>query len=161
MQTATSNAYAVGHGVPIWWQSSDAEVLARASAMLTTAHATAVSTSSPTNTSSSQSGGLSTGAKIGLGVGIPVALLLGLALGFLLWRRRRAQQTFAAVQEGKVVENKDMPHGPPELYNSAEAYHDKHELPLTPGYGAQPPLEVPGHRQAHYNRPELADVAYR
>lgn len=79
-----------GDGIPIMWQSKDADVLSRARAMTPTITAPpSAPTSTPTNTNTSApSSGLSTGAKIGLGVGIPIAVIFVLVLGFLLWRRR-------------------------------------------------------------------------
>jgi hypothetical protein len=93
-----------GDGIPIWWQSSDAQVLARASALKPTAILTSVETltsamalpsstlESPgvSQTSRPSSGGLSTAVGFGLGMGIPVAVMGGLVIVWLLWRRRRS-----------------------------------------------------------------------
>lgn len=46
-ETATANAFAVGDGVPIWWQSSDAQVLARASAITIASQIPTGNSSSP------------------------------------------------------------------------------------------------------------------
>jgi hypothetical protein len=116
--TTTSFFYAtsvVGDGVPIWWQSSDAKVLASASTM-TTNGATAgtipnLSTASPTS-NPSDSSGLTTGAKIGIGVGIPVAVIAGLAIGLLFGlkrRRDRKANASGAERKGWVAEDKEMP----------------------------------------------------
>jgi hypothetical protein len=45
-ETATTSAFAVGDGIPIWWQSSDAQLLARASDTSTIGSQTLVETSS-------------------------------------------------------------------------------------------------------------------
>jgi hypothetical protein len=42
-------------------------------------------------------------SKIGLGVGIPVALALGLGLGFLLFHRRKKNDTIHEVYGGDII----------------------------------------------------------
>jgi hypothetical protein len=141
-----------GDGVPIMWQSKDAEVLARASTLLPTVQLSTVTlasetpeTSKPSDTSEvtgvPRSGGLSTGAKIGIGVSIPIAVIIGIALGFLLWKRRRAHRTehtrsLANEPPGVNAEKKDTLAAPAyfageqihELH-SPETHHSRHELP--------------------------------
>jgi hypothetical protein len=140
-----------GDGVPIMWQSKDAEVLARASTMRSTSPQSTVTPtpeiSKPPGTSEvtsiSTSGGLSMGAKIGIGVSIPIAVIVGLALGFLLWKRRRAhrvkhERSLAYESTGVNVEKKDTYASVAPAYfageqihelHSPETYHSRHELP--------------------------------
>jgi hypothetical protein len=117
--TTTSFFYAtsaVGDGVPIWWQSSDAKVLASASTMMPTNGATTgtlltLSTALPTSMPSNSSG-LTTGTKIGIGIGIPVAVIAGLVMGLLSGMKRRRDRKVngsGAEHEGWIAEHKDMP----------------------------------------------------
>jgi hypothetical protein len=143
-----------GDGVPIMWQSKDAEVLASASVITTTVQSSTRSitttlgttsrTSSPGTTGISSPGGLSTGAKIGVGVGIPVAVIAGLVLGIFLWKRKRTQhigqdRSLVYEQHDSSAENKGA-RAPPvpayygaepihELHSTPEPYHARHELP--------------------------------
>jgi hypothetical protein len=140
-----------GDGVPIMWQSKDAEVLARASTMRSTSQqSTATSTSEtsrPSNTSEvigvPSPSGLSMGAKIGIGVSIPIAVIVGLALGLFLWKRRRAhrverERSLPYESTGFNAEKKDTyacaapAHFAGEQIHelhSPETYHSRHELP--------------------------------
>jgi uncharacterized protein HemX len=127
------------------WQSKDAEILARASAITPTTQqsieTTTPETTKPSNTSESTgisppSDGLSTGAKIGVSVGIPFVVIIGLALGFFFWKRRRTRQTVC--EQHKVnAENKITLVAPMylegeqihELHGAPKAHHSRHELP--------------------------------
>lgn len=155
-----------GDGVPIMWQSSDAEVLGRAYAQ-TQKDGVATATSPPPTSSATQSsspatslsapqsnsGDLSMGAKIGIGVGIPVAVLLGLILGFLLWRRRRARQDTGAVYQDDQHQSQ---------YPTAELEHrDRAEAPVYYGHEQTPVYEIQSTPAAHHNRHELPGADQR
>jgi hypothetical protein len=149
-QTQFQSTVVSGDGVPIMWQSKDAEVLARAVAMTPTVQSNTITSTSeakkPSVTSEvpgfSSPDGLSTGVKIGLGVGIPIAFIAGLALGLLLWKRRRGhkiehERGLVDEQSGFSAEYKVTPAAPMhyageqvhELRTRPEAYHSRHELP--------------------------------
>ncbi|KAH5435988.1 hypothetical protein HBI16_117230 [Parastagonospora nodorum] len=137
-----------GDGVPVWYQSSDSQVLAAAatrtageSSSLASRMSSASTAQTPTSTppptgspavqpeSTSSSGGLSTGAKIGLGVGIPVAIIFGLVLGWLIFRRRKAKAVPAGTHE--MSESEQYPyHGAysPEDARSKTYYAHTSEL---------------------------------
>ncbi|KAF1950391.1 hypothetical protein CC80DRAFT_378763, partial [Byssothecium circinans] len=104
MTTVTSSFAVVGDGVPIWWQSSDLEVLAAAkryTPTTTTASDTAATSSLATTTGSAnptssvnappppkgQSKSLPVGVKICVGVGVPVLFIAVLTIILYFLRR--------------------------------------------------------------------------
>ena len=117
-----TEAYVLGDGVPIWWQTSDSAQLSSGPATLPSRTmpkaTTTASISAPRITSTSlnqqQHDGLTKDAKVGIGLGIPLAAIAGLALGFYLfgWRRRNRTST-----------------GNPVLQQSSTTVMDHHSLP--------------------------------
>ncbi|KAL5371016.1 hypothetical protein DPSP01_014541 [Paraphaeosphaeria sporulosa] len=103
--TLDSEMTVYGDGVPIWWQSSDEAVLAKAAAA-TNSIATAsevqssaqsvtpsASGSSMTELEPAKKDGLSSGAKAGIGVSVAVCILGAILAAFLVFLRRRHQST--------------------------------------------------------------------
>ncbi|KAH3906903.1 hypothetical protein HBI56_064530 [Parastagonospora nodorum] len=151
--TIVSDTSVHGDGIPIYWQSSDAEVLSRAAAMTPTSdpgsvaspsNASAYSSSAPTSsgiaqTGSSPSAGLSTGAKAGIGAGVPIAVIALLMMGFFFWKRRRDRRGDSEgmkVQTGEMGTEKQVHmapnHGQHQRYEmQGEAI--THELPVGQG----------------------------
>lgn len=170
--TPTTNKWVTGtavggDGIPIWWQSSDVAMLARASAMASTAEVTANAqsvsrstsgTALPSDTSTaaatSGSGGLSTGAKIGIGVSVPVGFLVALLLGFLLWRRRRNRQgTDAGIGRDDMTQQEKTGLPTPSTVDG-----NVHELHSPHSYGSR--HELPPDTTWH-RRSELPETSYR
>jgi hypothetical protein len=139
-----------GDGIPIMWQSKDADVLSRAAAMTPsarlsppaiTAPSSSSTTTTPTNLSTPSSG-LSTGAKIGLGVGLPVAVILAVVLGLLLWRRCSKQHRTVDASASAY-----------ESYQGAMEYKDGR---VAPAYsGSQPVHEMQDPNQTHGTTHEM------
>lgn len=124
----TFSTTAVGDGVPIWWQSSDAEVLASVSTMMPTNQPT-IGASITSNSS-----GLMTGAKIGIGIGIPMAVIAGLVIGLIFSMKRRRDRKAnesRAEHEGGYAEEKTMPVAPAYTIGQTEELDSnaRHELP--------------------------------
>lgn len=148
-----SDTIVQGDGIPIYWQSSDVEVLSRAAAMTPTG--TASSVASPSNADASPSSvpsspgalqtgslppaGLSTGAKAGVGAGIPIAVIAALVMGSLLWKRRRDRRVVSegmATQRAELGAEKQVHMAPVHgLHQRYEMQGDSevpvHELPAT------------------------------
>lgn len=141
---ATKATYIEGDGVPIWWQNSDSSVLAQASATTTSMTSGASPSPSSTGTTSTPDSGLSSGTKIGLGVGLAIAgVLLGLLALFFVRKRRREHAEAErhgllpageTKHESNATEIYQLDATPPshELFNSGEAWHQRHELPGAP-----------------------------
>jgi hypothetical protein len=167
-----------GAGVPIWWQSSDQEVLAAASATTlspedsktTSAQSSptasienptstlpTVSIANPTSTPTSgapeqpnSATGLSTGAKAGVGVGalIGVAALALAVVWFFLGRKRRLLET-----EAEQVHEADPAHSEQSVGTNQRLVHEM----LQPEVH-QTSHELPGPTWEPPNRPvEIGD----
>ncbi|KAF2645949.1 hypothetical protein P280DRAFT_465689 [Massarina eburnea CBS 473.64] len=149
--TQPSDSSIRGDGVPIWWQSSDMEVLRAAATMVpsstgsitssaqtspTASIASSTSTPTPTEPSPTDSpSGISTGAKAGIGVGAAIAVAaLAMGLYFFLMRKRRAIAAGAPVHEADAYSGYEADSGAPKEYahlhemSQPELQHPRYEL---------------------------------
>lgn len=107
VQREISSTIVSADGVPIQWQSTDSEVLARAAAATPSAVVTVTATGtpspyySPVGRSDGEEG-LSVGAKVGIGVGVPVGVILGLVVFYFAFWRRFREGRKKAVGRGEV-----------------------------------------------------------
>jgi hypothetical protein len=74
-----------GDGIPIWWQSTDAQKLSSAAA----ATPTRPDDSRYDNSTTDVASNLPEAAKIGIGVGVSLSVIAGLLIGIYVGRKRR------------------------------------------------------------------------